>query len=180
MQGAVGRNDTESIMNRILIIGSGGAGKSTAAKCLHELTGLPLIHLDSFYWKPNWIESPKQEWDETLKGLCKKPQWIMDGNYGRTLDYRISKADTILFLHFSRFICLKGAIVRRLFGKRVDVIPGCPERMDLAFLSWIWHYNTSRAPGIMKKLEKVENKTIHILKNRRELQRLLRDIECNP
>lgn len=164
-------------MKKILIIGSGGAGKSTTAKFLHELTGLPLIHLDRYYWKPNWVESPKDEWEETVRNLCNKPKWIMDGNYRGTLDCRISASDTILFLHFPRLTCLIGVLRRRFLATRVDDIPGCPEQIDFGFIRWIWNYNKSCAPQILMKLESLDNKTVHILNNRRQLKKLIYDFK---
>lgn len=168
---------TKGIMKKILIIGSGGAGKSTAAKSLHKITRLPLIHLDRYYWKPDWVEPSKKEWEETVRYLCNTPEWIMDGNYGGTLDYRLTFADTILFLHFPRTICLLGVLKRQYLSKRIDVIPGCPERIDFSFINWIWNFNKRRAPTIIKKLEALDNKTVFILKNRKQLKKLLNEMD---
>lgn len=164
-------------MNRVLVIGSGGAGKSTTARSLHEITGLPLIHLDSYYWKPDWIESTKTEWEEQIQLLCKDPQWIMDGNYGGTMDYRLQMADTVFFLHIPRVICLFSALRRHFLRNRIDEIPGCPERIDLPFISWIWSYNSTRAPKILQKLKSFENKTIYIINNRKQLEQIFKQIK---
>ena len=89
------------IMKRVMVIGCGGAGKSTFSKKLGQLTGLEVIHLDQYYWKPNWEESDKEEWNQLATQLATKPSWIMDGNYGGTMDIRIARADTIIYLDFS-------------------------------------------------------------------------------
>src|SRR4051812_22129729 len=74
-----------SIMRRVLVIGSGGAGKSTFARSLAERLGLPLIHLDALYWRPGWVETPKEEWAREVRRLLSADRWVMDGNYGGTL-----------------------------------------------------------------------------------------------
>lgn len=163
-------------MKKILIIGSGGAGKSTTAVTLGRILNLPVIHLDSFYWKPNWEETSKQEWKLIIKKLCSKPSWIMDGNYGGTIDLRIQKADTIIFLYINRFICLWRVIKRRLFKKRVDLIPGCKEKIDFKFIKWVWGYNKTRAPKILMKLKKIKQKKIFIFRNQRQLKEFIAQI----
>jgi adenylate kinase family enzyme len=77
-------------MRKVLVIGSGGAGKSTFASRLSRRTGLSLIHLDSLYWRPGWLETPAAEWDQTIEHLLRGDTWIMDGNYGRTLERRLA------------------------------------------------------------------------------------------
>lgn len=166
-------------MKRVMIIGSGGAGKSTAAIALHKITGLPLIHLDHHYWNPGWTETPKEEWEKKIISLCEEEEWIMDGNYGGTMDYRLEAADTILFLYLPRLVCLQGALKRRILVRRVDEIPGCPEKLDFEFFKWIWNYNKTRVPGIMKKLEDLENKKIYIIRSRKQLRTLLAEIGEN-
>ena len=93
-------------MKRILIIGSGGAGKTTLARQLGKLLDLPVVHLDALYWQPGWTETPKQVWNDKIQDLLLQDSWVMDGNYGGTLDQRIVAADTIIFLDISRLTCL--------------------------------------------------------------------------
>jgi adenylate kinase family enzyme len=92
-------------MKRILIIGSGGAGKSTLSRCLQKLLGIPLVHLDSIFWKPGWVETPRPEWKRIVCELVQGDSWIMDGNYSGTLDIRIDACDTIIFLDLPRTTC---------------------------------------------------------------------------
>src|SRR5580765_7184882 len=94
------------VMKRILVIGSGGAGKSTFAKRLGEILKIEVIHLDSLYWKPGWIEPPKPEWKKTIERLLTRDFWVMDGNYSGTLDVRFEACDTVIFLDIARMICL--------------------------------------------------------------------------
>ena len=81
-----------------MIIGCGGSGKTTLAKKVQEITGLELIHLDQVFWNPGWVETTGQEWIDKNKQLLSKENWIMDGNYGSTMDMRLEQADTIVFM----------------------------------------------------------------------------------
>jgi adenylate kinase family enzyme len=142
-------------MQRILVIGPGGAGKSTFARRLAERTGLPLVHLDALYWRPGWVEPPKQEWHATVQTLIAGDRWILDGNYGGTMEERIRASDTVIFLDAPRSRCLLRVLRRRLAvrgGVRPDVAPGCPERLTWSFLWWIWTYPTRRRAAVLARL----------------------------
>ena len=72
-------------MRRIAIVGSTGAGKSTLARQLGEVTGLAVVHLDALYWRPGWVPTPDEEWDAVVKEVASKESWIIDGRrIGRT------------------------------------------------------------------------------------------------
>jgi adenylate kinase family enzyme len=119
-------------VKKILIIGSGGAGKSTLACELGTILGLEVIHLDAWYWNPGWVETPKAEWQNIIQDLTLRESWIMDGNYGGTLDVRLSVADTVIFLDFPRLLCLSRVIKRRFIyagQSRPDMASDCPERL---------------------------------------------------
>ena len=167
-------------MERILIIGCGGAGKSTLARQLGEKLGLPVIHLDKRWWKPGWVESTPEEFDEKLAAELEKPRWIMDGNFNRTMPQRLSKCDTVIYLDFSRFACLMGVLKRVLttHGKvRPDMGEGCPERFDVDFLKWIWYYNPNNREKNYRLLNEAEGIETIVLKNRRAVTRFLAAIE---
>lgn len=163
-------------MERVIIIGCGGAGKSTLARQLGEKTGLPVVHLDKLFWHPGWIESTKEEIDEKILAELKKPQWIMDGNYNRTMPERIARCDTIIYLDFSRFACLMGVLKRVIttYGKvRVDMGEGCPERIDFDFLKWVWNFNKNKRQRYYQMLNEAEGVETIVLKNRRMVRRFL-------
>ncbi|MEM7103889.1 MAG: DNA topology modulation protein [Bacteroidota bacterium] len=156
-------------MKRIIVIGSCGAGKSTFSKKLHAITDLELIHLDRHYWKPHWTETPKAEWESTVKALIAKDSWIIDGNYGGTMDIRIERADTIIFLAYSRLTCMYRVLSRVIknYGRtRDDLGKDCPEKVDWQFLHYVWNFKKTREPGILNKLEKVKpTKKVYIFEN---------------
>ncbi|MEJ8553138.1 DNA topology modulation protein [Tepidibacter sp. Z1-5] len=170
-------------MKKIMIIGSGGAGKSTLARKLGNIINIEVIHLDKLFWKSNWVETEYSEWVEIIKKQVKKKSWIIDGNYASTMDIRLIDADTIIFLDFSRYICLLRAIKRRFMYKnksRPDITEGCVETFDLEFFGWIWNFPKSNRNMILKKLDKYKNeKNIFILKNQKELMQFLSGIEKN-
>ena len=132
-------------MERVMIIGCGGSGKSTLARQLGEKTGLPMIHLDQIFWSPgNWQHLERPEFDVRLAAELEKPQWILDGNFNRTLELRLSKCDTVIYLDFNRFACLRGWLVRVIhnWGRaREDMAEGCSEKFDPEFARWIWNFN---------------------------------------
>jgi len=166
----------EVSMKRIMIIGSGGAGKSTFARQLGEILNLPVHHLDAYYWKPGWVPTPNNEWDNFQESLVQEKSWIIDGNYGRTHDIRMKQADVIILLDFSRWITVYRVIKRRIMyhGKtRPDLNENCPESFDLEFIKWVWSFKKTRIPGIMEKLMEYQNKKIMVLKSPKQVRRLL-------
>lgn len=142
-------------MRRVLVIGISGAGKSTFARTLAGRTGLPLIHLDKEFWQPGWKITPSVDWRAKVAELIKRDAWIMDGNYGGTLDVRLPRADAVVWFDYPRHVCLRRALWRVVttYGKvRPDLAPGCPEKIDLEFLRYIWDFNAKSRPQILSAL----------------------------
>src|SRR3982751_1603651 len=136
-------------MHRVLVIGSPGSGKSTLATELARRTGLPLIHLDQQHWRSGWVEPPKDQWQRRVAELAAGDRWIMDGNYGGTLEQRLARADTVIDLEFSAWLCV-WRILRRIAGSwgrvRPDMADGCPEQFSFEFLVY-----TARFPFAARK-----------------------------
>src|SRR5262245_26887324 len=97
-----------------MVVGSGGAGKSTFSRELAARSGLPLIYLDRYYWRPGWVPTPDDEWSECVRQLSSGDSWIIDGSYGGTLTTRVQRCDAIVFFDVPRLVCLQGVIRRRL------------------------------------------------------------------
>jgi adenylate kinase family enzyme len=171
-------------VKRVLIIGPGGAGKSTLAVRFSRATGLPVIHLDALYWHPGWRATPREDWRKVVAELVERDAWVMDGNYSNTLDLRLAAADTIIYLDWPRLRCVWGLIRRRLrFAGRdhPSRAEGCPERLTLEFLVWVWRYPERTRPHLLQQLNALPpEKTVVTLRNRREVEALLRSVAGPP
>lgn len=166
-------------MQRVMIIGCGGSGKSTLARQLGEKTGLPVVHLDKLFWKPGWVETPKDEFDAILRREIAKDQWIIDGNFNRTIPERLARCDTVIYLDFSRVACLLGVLKRVLttYGTvRPDMGEGCPERIDFTFLKWVWNFNKNKRQRNYQLLEEATHAEVIVLKNRRQVKKFLQTV----
>lgn len=168
-------------MKRMMIIGCGGSGKSTLARQLGQILQLPVRHLDYYYWKPGWVPTPAEEWDPFQEKLVQEEQWIIDGNYNRTLDIRMRRADVIILLDYSRWLTVYRVIKRRIMyhGKtRPDLNEQCPESLDLEFVKWAWNFKKTRIPGILEKFKTYPDKKIIILKAPKEAKQLLEQAQA--
>ena len=165
------------LMNRVMIVGSAGSGKSTVARRLGELLDLPVVHLDTLYWRPGWVESPPEEFREKVHLAVQGERWVIDGNYSETLDLRFERADTAIFLDIPRRTCMFRVLKRsvRQHGRiRSDCAPGCPERLDWLFLKWIWTYPAHRRPRMLQRLAEASStvQLVHLC-NDREIEAFL-------
>lgn len=66
-------------MQRIMIIGQPGSGKSALARTLGEKTGLPVFHMDHIHWLPHWIPRPAAEKTRTCHEIEALDRWIFEG-----------------------------------------------------------------------------------------------------
>ena len=164
-------------MERVMIIGCGGAGKSTLARKLGEKTGLPVVHLDQIWWAPgHWQHIEKPEFDEKLALELQKPRWILDGNFNRTIEARLEVCDTVIYLDYPRLVCLKnwlGRVVRNWGRHRPDMTEGCNEWFDPEFVKWIWNFNKNNRARYYALLNNTGDKKVVILKSRRQAQKFL-------
>ncbi|MBQ3109790.1 MAG: DNA topology modulation protein [Clostridia bacterium] len=166
-------------MQKILIIGSPGSGKSTFGRRLSKKLNIPLVHLDSLFWKAGWVESEREEFDTLLLSELKKDKWIIDGNYSRTMEMRLKYADTVIFFDYNRFLCLWRVIKRVVtnYGKvRFDMPKGCPERFDWEFLKYVYKFNDKQRADIYKKLSTNPHTRVIIIKNRKDFRRMEKEI----
>ena len=167
-------------MERIMIIGCGGAGKSTLARQLGEKLKLPVVHLDQIWWKPgNWQHLEREEFDRLLKEEVEKPQWILDGNFNRTMETRLEFCDTVIYLDFSRWICLLSWMKRVITNwgtARADMAEGCAEWFDPEMACWIWNFNNTHRENYYRILNEAEGVETIVLKNRRAVRKFLKSI----
>jgi adenylate kinase family enzyme len=164
-------------VDRVMIIGCAGSGKSTLSQNLGGILNLPVIHLDKYYWKPNWVATPNDEWDRIVEEFTRKEQWIIDGNYSRTMDMRIARADLIIFLDAPRWFCMYRILKRRVMyhkKTRPDMNAECPETIDFEFIKWVWNYRKRGRIKTLERLEKVKGqKEIIIINTRKQLEELI-------
>lgn len=165
-------------MQRVLIIGSSGAGKSTLSRRLGKQLGLPVFHLDQYFWEPGWKQVDGFEWYERNRRLIDADRWILDGNYSSTMNMRSERADTLIFLDLPLWLRLWRIFRRRLryHGRaRPDMTPGCPERITWQFLRYVWRYAKDRRPRIMDHLARCreEGKTVLIFQTRQQIDQWL-------
>lgn len=164
-------------MKRVVVIGSGGSGKSTFSRRLGRLTGLPVVHLDKLYWNPGWVKTPREAWISIIQSEIDKPEWIIDGNFGNTRAMRMAAADTIILLDLPRWLCMYRILKRWLTyreGSRLDMAEGCHERFDLEFILWVWNYPKEGKRRAIHEISRLEGKRVVILKTQREIDAFLR------
>lgn len=154
-------------MKKVIVIGSPGAGKSTFARKLRDKTNLPLYYLDMLWHKADKTTVSQEEFDTRLCEILQQEQWIIDGNFSRTLEMRLQVCDTVFLLDFPVEVCLSG-VESRIGKKRVDM-PWIETEFDEEFKQWILDFPNIRLPQIYTLLEKYkENKQIIIFKSREE------------
>ncbi len=161
-------------MNKAIIIGCPGSGKSTFSKALHEKTGLPLYHLDMLYWNSDRTTVSKELFRERLQKVLEESSWIIDGNYGSTIELRLKECDTVFFLDYPLEVCIDG--VRERKGKVRTDMPWIETEDDEEFLDFIRSYNAESRPKVMELLKKYIDKDIHIFKSRAEADEYLKTL----
>ncbi len=172
---ASARSARELGWHRVLVVGSSGAGKTTFAVRLAEVLDLPVIHLDSEYWRPGWQHTPAEEWPARVDRLVAGERWVMDGNYGGTLERRLARAQAVVFLDVARRTCLRRVILRswRYRGRPGPGLPeGCPERLEWQFLMWVWNFER-RSRGRVISLLAASGLPVVRVRTRREAERWL-------
>lgn len=159
-------------MKKIMVIGCPGSGKSTFSRKLHKMTGLPLFHLDMMYWNPDRTTVDKSVFRERLSNVIQKDEWIIDGNYGSTMELRMQACDTVVFLDYPLEVCLNGIVERR--GKPRTDMPWIEDaEEDAEFIEFIKNYNIESRPKVMRLLDKYSHKDIYIFNNRDETDKFL-------
>lgn len=154
---------------KVIIIGSPGAGKSTFARKLRDITGLPLHYLDMIYHKPDRTTVSREEFDAKLREILSSEKWIIDGNYQRTIECRMRECDTVFLLDYPVEQCLEGAQER--VGRKREEMPWTEETLDEEFRQWIVDFRHTALPQIYTLLEKYKDgREIVVFKSRAEAE----------
>ena len=159
-------------MNKVIVIGCPGGGKSTFARMLHEKTGLPLYYLDLMYWNADRTTVDRAVFHERLHATMEMESWIIDGNYASTMEMRLAACDTVFFLDYSLEVCLAGIDARR--GKSRPDMPWVETEGDEEFIAFIKNYGADSRPKVMELLGRYSDKNIVIFKTRAEADAFLK------
>ena len=152
-------------MKRVVILGRGASGKSTLARRLGDITGLPAIELDKIFWQAGLIATPRERWVQVQEKIVAEDRWIIDGDLGShdAVEVRLQAADTIILLDFSLLRCALRAMRRSR------------ERADFWF--WLIAYRCQRLPILRKAISKCAQKAaFHMFRDPRALDRFIADV----
>jgi len=154
-------------MERVLVLGRGGAGKSTLARAVGSVTGLPVHELDKHFWQQELLPLDPEAWRATQQHLAAGPAWVMDGDLGPydVLEVRVARADTILVLDYGFATCAWRAARRSR------------ERRD--FWLWVWHYRRRHLPAVLRTLSvHAPSANLHRLRSPRATRTFLRELQA--
>ena len=160
---------------RVAVIGCPGGGKSTFSRALRDRVDLPLYHLDAIYWRDDRTHLSREEFYPLMREIIAREEWIMDGNYNSTLEWRISACDLLIFLDYPAEVCLEGVRARR--GQKRSDMPWVEEGDDQEFLEFIRAFETESRPRILELIGKYPDKAVVTFRTREEAEGYLRELE---
>ena len=163
-----------NIGKRIIILGPSGSGKSTFSRKLHDLLGLPLIHLDNIWWKEDKTHITREQFDRKLEEILQGEKWIIDGDYSRTYEVRFKACDTVIFLDYDKKTCLSG-ISERIGKKRGD-IPWIEDKLDPELVELVKNYEEENKPVLYELFSKYPDKKLITFSTREEAEKWITEI----
>ena len=169
-------NDTKDTkMNKVIVIGCPGSGKTTFAEKLQKCTGLPLYYLDAIWHKPDKTHIPREEFDQRISEIFATPEWIIDGNYNRTIEMRLQQCDTVFLFDLPTEVCLQGATER--LGKGRYDLPWIGKELDPEFEAFIKDFAENSLLKIYELIEKYkEEKQVIVFKSRKDADEYIKRI----
>lgn len=163
---------------KAIVIGCPGSGKSTFAKKLSEYTNTPLYYLDRMNWNSDKTAVSRETFDKRLSTVLQRDEWIIDGNYMRTMEKRMTKSDVIYLFDLPTDVCIEGA--RERIGKVHEDLPWIETEIDDEFINFIKNFRVESLPKIYEFTEKFSSKKIIVLKSRRDAEKYLSEIKEEP
>ena len=170
-------------MDRIIIFGFSGGGKSTLARNLGERLGIEPTHLDRLHWLPGWVENTRENQTKALYEVLKREKWIIDGNYRTTMwQERLNLCGTAIFIDVNRFSCLFRAWKRSRIYKgitRPDMGEGCEEKFDLEFAKWVFIEGRKKRKELLHLIKTLKDsgKNTYILRSIRDIDNFLKGLK---
>lgn len=162
-------------MKKVIVIGCPGSGKTTFAEKLNKFTGLPLFHLDAIWHNPDKTHISRESFDEKISEIFEMQEWIIDGNYNRTIEVRLQQCDTVFLFDLPTEVCLQGATER--LGKGRYDLPWIEKELDPEFEGFINDFAKTSLPKIYEFIDKYkENINIFVFKSREEADEYLKNI----
>ena len=158
-------------MKKVIIIGCCGSGKSTFARQLHACTGIPLFHLDQLNWNVDKTTVEKAVFLQRVRDVIQSDSWIIDGNYGSSMEMRMQACDTVFFLDYPVDVCIKG-IYERVGKVRTDM-PWVEDEIDEDLIEFVKNYEKEDRPEVYELLKKYNGKDIHIFHSRVDANQFL-------
>jgi hypothetical protein len=182
-------------MEKIAIIGSSGAGKTTLARSLHSILNIRVVHLDRVFWQPHWKKKPKDTRGEIIEKIVKNPEWIIEGTYLSLSEARLDAADTIIFLDVNPLICIHRIFKRhRLFWplnrliikqqhdrvgfKRRDLPEGSVDKLTLLYILKVLFFPFLDRRTLINKFDNYGSKEIIYLRSTKEVEAFLAQVDA--
>ena len=160
---------------RVAVIGCPGGGKSTFSRALRDRVGLPLYHLDAIYWRGDRTHLSREEFYPLMQEIIAREEWIIDGNYQSTLEWRVAACDLLVFLDYPAEVCLEGVRARR--GQKRSDMPWVEEGDDEEFLAFIRAFEAESRPRILELIGKYPDKAVVTFRTREEAEGYLAGLE---
>ena len=162
-------------MKKVIVIGCPGSGKTTFAEKLQKKTKLPLYYLDAIWHKPDKTHIPREEFDQRISEIFATPEWIIDGNYNRTIEMRLQQCDTVFLFDLPTEVCLQGATER--LGKGRYDLPWIEKELDPEFEGFIKDFSENSLLKIYELIEKYkEEKQVIVFKSRKDADEYIKRI----
>lgn len=163
------------MMQKVIVIGCPGSGKTTFAERLNIITGLPLYYLDAIWHKPDKTHISRENFDKSISAILNTAEWIIDGNYSRTLEIRLEQCDTVFLFDLPTEVCIQGATDR--LGKGRYDIPWIDKELTPSFKQSIQDFPRNSLPRIYELIEKYsKNRQIIVFKSREDVDVFLKSI----
>ena len=162
-------------MDRIAVVGCGGSGKSRLAAALATRLAVTPVHLDALYYDAEWKPLDQETFAAIQRELVTAPRWILDGNYASTLPIRLGAADTVIFLDFPGWTCLRGIFQRRLgHGGGQHPATGVYDRITWGFIRYVVGYRRKMAPRVRALIaDHAGNAQVTVLRSRSAVRRYM-------